>query len=276
MYEIVMSYPRRANREGEITDFRVKLEYSLQLKTGDQQLRIFQDTEDIDVGDRWRSRLEESIDGAGFFMPLVQPLFFSSTWCKEEFEAFDARMKAEGLTDRILPILWERVDDLAGQGAAATRLEEIQYFDWTKQRLRDWDQEKRLALDRFSSQLALRLKGAREVQLERVRGHMSQESDGSTRRSATNPQAEGALEELLMGMFSVRELERFIRHLPGAFDVVHSVAWHGSARSVSVEVVASLARRGLIQREFFDRLAGVRPGRRRDIETVAGSFGLAD
>jgi hypothetical protein len=150
MFVVFLSYPTLADLREEITAFRQQLEVSLQEKSG-QACLIFQATDAIKTGDTWRARLSRELSEVPIFMPIVQPLYFASVWCVRELQDFHARIAQQPSSGAILPILWERCQRPAGGSTQAwSILEPLHHFDWTRFRHRDWDEPKRLALDRLA------------------------------------------------------------------------------------------------------------------------------
>jgi len=66
----------------------------------------FQDRKDIKWGQQWKERIEESIDTATFFIPIITPRFFKSPACRTECERFRDREKKLNRSDFILPVYY--------------------------------------------------------------------------------------------------------------------------------------------------------------------------
>ena len=80
------------------------------------------------------------------------------------------------------------------------------------------------------------------------------------------------LEDLLSSLFEPVQLLQFLRRLgPPWAEVVDTLPGQGAAKAtVMHETAVALGRAGLADRAFFDELAAKVPGRRVDIERVAG------
>ena len=91
--------------EGRLTELRERLSYEVQVLTG-KTFHIFQDRNDIKLGENWRDRLNESLDSVTFLIPVITPSFFESKYCRYELERFLEREKALERRDLILPIYY--------------------------------------------------------------------------------------------------------------------------------------------------------------------------
>ncbi len=77
---------------------------------------------------------------------------------------------------------------------------------------------------------------------------------------------------LLIDLFSADELRRLVtQNYP---ELGSSVAWGGSLRTVSFEVLEALRRHGLLDGGFFETLAAERSGRRHEIMRVRAAVGV--
>jgi F-box protein 11 len=102
-----LSYSHFDDEHGgsEITAFRRALEGEIWVQTGCEDVRIFQDRDDIPLGDKWRERIDDSLDAVTFFIPVLTPKFFLSDQCRRELERFLDRERRRG-RGKILPIYW--------------------------------------------------------------------------------------------------------------------------------------------------------------------------
>ena len=135
-----MSYVRSDDEHeiGRLTTFRERLGAEVRFQTGGE-FRIFQDRKDIQWGQNWKKRIEESIDEVSFLIPIVTPSFFNSRACRDEVERFLVREKELGRDDLILPVYYlgcpvlddekKRAADKIAQAIAAH-----QYADWRELR----------------------------------------------------------------------------------------------------------------------------------------------
>lgn len=123
-----------AHDNGKLTQFRERLSGELTMQTGDE-FPIFQDRNDINWGQNWKERIEDSIDGATFFLPIITPSFFKSAACRDELERFLKREKKLKRSDLILPVYY--VDCPVMNDEASRQKDELaeaiakhQYVDW--------------------------------------------------------------------------------------------------------------------------------------------------
>jgi F-box protein 11 len=129
-----MSYVHSNDKYGHLTTLRERLSDEVRVQTG-EEFPIFQDRKDIQWGQNWKARIEESLDAVTFLIPIITPSFFKSPYCREELQRFLERERQLGRDDLILPIYYvdcpllndetqRATDELAG--AIASR----QYADW--------------------------------------------------------------------------------------------------------------------------------------------------
>ena len=104
--EAFLSYTRLDDEffGGAITSLRRLLELGVQVVTGDRNLKIFQDVDAIEFGQKWQKRVNEAVSTSQFLIPIVTPLFFKSDPCRGELKQFLKHEKSLGRDDLILPI----------------------------------------------------------------------------------------------------------------------------------------------------------------------------
>lgn len=86
-------------------------------------------------------------------------------------------------------------------------------------------------------------------------------------------EAERALENLLLSMFSADELRRLVRYLPdGDALAARLPGATASPALLASETVAALVREGMIDAPFWERLLSERPRRKPDIDKVRAHF----
>ena len=131
-----LSYTRFDNEfsGGAISIFRDQLAAHVRALTG-KPFYIFQDADGIGLGEHWPKKLDDMLNEARFFMPILTPSFFESKPCRKELQSFlDAEAKA-GRVDLILPIYWTEcelldVETLRSEDPLAVILHERQHHDW--------------------------------------------------------------------------------------------------------------------------------------------------
>jgi len=109
-----------------------------------EEFPIFMDRKDIKWGDSWKKKIEDSIDGTTFLIPIITPGFFKSQYCRDELTRFLERESELKRDDLILPIylidtpllddeIRRNLDELARTIASR------QYADWRGLRFENLD-----------------------------------------------------------------------------------------------------------------------------------------
>ncbi|MDT8914087.1 toll/interleukin-1 receptor domain-containing protein [Amycolatopsis sp. PS_44_ISF1] len=117
--------------DGFITPLRQKLQQYCAAGHG-RKVDLFVDRETITWGQDWRRGIEEGLDAATVFIPVVTMHYFlESPACRDELLAFYARAKELGLTDLILPLIIAGHDFLTedSDDACIRVIEKLQYVD---------------------------------------------------------------------------------------------------------------------------------------------------
>ncbi|PKB64833.1 MAG: hypothetical protein BZY80_01825 [SAR202 cluster bacterium Io17-Chloro-G2] len=131
-----MSYVRSDDQHenGRLTQLRERLSAEVRMQTG-EEFPIFQDRDDIQWGQNWRRRIEESVDEVTFFIPIITPSFFRSDGCCDELRQFIQRELDLNRDDLILPVYYVDCPVLnSPEGRAnndlASAIANHQYTDW--------------------------------------------------------------------------------------------------------------------------------------------------
>jgi tetratricopeptide (TPR) repeat protein len=160
-YDALMSYTRFDDEhDGDfLTDFREHLSREVRAHSG-KPFRIFQDVEDIKVGQQFKQRIDAALAEITFFIPILTPSFFTSKWCRYELEQFLQHEARLGRGDLVLPVYYIRVpalDDPARRAhdPLAQTLAARQYIDWRDMRFEPIKTPSvRRALARMAQQIA--------------------------------------------------------------------------------------------------------------------------
>jgi formylglycine-generating enzyme required for sulfatase activity len=123
---------------GAISELCRRLASAVRAVTG-LPFEIFQDVGGIGVGEHWRSKLDEMLNEARFFIPILTPSYFTSKPCREELEKFLRAEAERGRNDLVLPIYYIECDvleddDLRAADPLASMLHERQRQDWRELR----------------------------------------------------------------------------------------------------------------------------------------------
>jgi hypothetical protein len=130
-----LSYVRSddVHDSGRISELRRYLEGELKMQTG-REFHIFQDRNDIAWGEQWRERIETTLRGVTFLIPIVTPSYFRSPACRSEFQTFVIREKELGEERLILPIYYVTCDEMDNDAETsdeiAVVLKERNWADW--------------------------------------------------------------------------------------------------------------------------------------------------
>lgn len=138
-----MSYARADDAYGTLTAFRTRLATEVRLHLG-REFPIFQDREDLEWGEEWRSRIEGALSEVTFLIPILTPSFFASDACRDELRQFLARERRLGRQDLVLPVYYISTPQL--ENAATTAGDELASVLASRQRA-DWRELRYEALD---------------------------------------------------------------------------------------------------------------------------------
>jgi parallel beta-helix repeat protein len=133
-----MSYVHSDDKYKHLTTFCERLSDEVQVQTGSEFL-IFQDRRDIQWGQNWRQRIENSLGEITFLIPIITPGFFNSVPCREELGSFVEWERKLDRNDLILPVYYVDTPLLNDAELRATDpLAEViasrQYADWRELR----------------------------------------------------------------------------------------------------------------------------------------------
>lgn len=169
-----MSYAHINDLDGRLTRLREFLSYEVEQLTG-EKFHIFQDRSDLQWGQNWKLRIEDSIDGATFLIPIITPHFFKSQSCLQELERFIARERELGRDDLILSLYYikcpqlEEPDNFSTDDMVQT-IARRQWEDWQELSSPQFSVKSRPFLQKVTS-LSERIMQA----LQRVQGPLAAE-----------------------------------------------------------------------------------------------------
>lgn len=127
---------------GKLRKFAERLSGEVRLHSG-EEFPIFVDRSDVKWGQEWQERIEESLSGATFLIPILTPGYFKSDWCRKEFLRFLDRERALKRRDLILSVYYVRCPLLEdpskrSQDELAQILRDRQYKDCRNLRHMAW------------------------------------------------------------------------------------------------------------------------------------------
>lgn len=137
------------------------------LTTGDE-LGLFVDRTSIRWGEAWRSRIDDAVGEAPFFVPIITPSYLKSIECRRELIAFSGHAKSRGIDKLLMPILYIDVPDLSENSPdeVVALIARTQYLDWRHLRNKKLDSEEHLeAVHGVAEELARRRNEVAEVSL---------------------------------------------------------------------------------------------------------------
>ncbi|WP_082152751.1 toll/interleukin-1 receptor domain-containing protein [Candidatus Rhodobacter oscarellae] len=100
-YDAFFSYKRHSESDDWHKELKNKIEFWLSHELG-RQANIFLDTEDIQTGSRWRSRIAGALSESRCLVCIWSPMYFQSKWCVAEWRTFEER-EARLNCDLVIP-----------------------------------------------------------------------------------------------------------------------------------------------------------------------------
>ena len=135
-----MSYARFNDEhdDGQLSRFKERLAAEVRAQIG-REFVIFQDRADIEWGESWQQRIDDTLDVVTLLLVIVTPGFFASQACRAEVLRFLERERMLGRPDLILPVYYisaREIDDLEVQESdeVARALASRQFVDWRELR----------------------------------------------------------------------------------------------------------------------------------------------
>lgn len=124
------------HHEGDISWLRDTLETKVRKLTGNNEFRIFQDV-DIQPGEIWSDKIDQALERAHLFIPILTHHYFKSDFCRGELTSFlkyEARVSRK---DLILPIYLTNAKSLDDRDCRAgdilaTQLYKRKHKDWRR------------------------------------------------------------------------------------------------------------------------------------------------
>src|SRR5262249_21862540 len=157
--DVFISYVSDKDLFCSVSDFRIHLENELRGVTGNRELVVFQDKNNLRAGDVYPEVLAENVRAAKVLLILLSPGWLAgSRWCIHEYNIFKQSM-ALSSKKTVAPVVWYNVDGLnllPDQQATLKELRDTyQWTHWEALIHENWDSEK---LKRATGELAIDLK----------------------------------------------------------------------------------------------------------------------
>ena len=240
-----LSYVREddAADGGRITELRRRLEAEIRMQTG-EVFSIFQDRDDILMGEQWRRRIENSIDETSLLVAIITPSFLKRENCRAEIQLFVDREQRLGRDDLIIPILYVATPELDNaEDEIASLLASRQYFKWTDLRFEDFESNK---VRREIANLALQVVEAIQRSRQSDRGQITPDyppDDDGPGFLELQAEAEDALQGLVITVNSLGQTtERIGEDTRQAADAITAASSSGRPASVRLAIVQRLSR----------------------------------
>jgi len=165
-----LSYTRFDDRRerGKISQFCQELADAVRALTG-EPFDIFQDVDCIGLGEHWPGKLDQMLNEARFFIPILTPSYCKSPACRDELEKFLKAEERAGRRDLILPIYYITCPvledkELRQADALATAIHQRQRWDWRDLRHYSFrDRRVRLQIEALAQAIAM----ARQTRADR-------------------------------------------------------------------------------------------------------------
>jgi TIR domain len=134
-----------------------------------EKIDLFLDRDDIDWGEDWRNKIDESLSSVGFFIAVLTPRYFTSPECRRELQRFARRAQNLGIKELVLPLLYVDVpalhEDLPSDDLVAL-VKPFQWENWRELRFSDVDSgEYRRGVARLAQRLVEANKKADEANI---------------------------------------------------------------------------------------------------------------
>lgn len=97
------------NSGGQVLRLARHLAAEFRLLTG-TDLTLFVDRESLEWGDEWRKKVDTSIHGTTFFIPIITPTYFQREECRRELLLFHQKSSASDLQELLLPIIFAPIN----------------------------------------------------------------------------------------------------------------------------------------------------------------------
>lgn len=207
------------------------------LTTGNE-LNMFVDRKSLRWGETWRSRIDDAVGEAPFFIAVITPSYLKSAECRRELITFSGHAKSRGIDRLLLPILYINVPDLSEDSPdeVLALIARTQYLDWRQLRNKKLDSEEHLeAVHALAEELEQRRREVSEVAL-REEGRSSSDEVKELRATID------AIEERLPAWMEAVD-----------FDKVAGAQWQ-AARDVRLERVHRLRDQGAPQSAVLTNL----------------------
>ena len=124
---------------GRISDLARDVVAQYEMLTG-EAIDLFLDRDEIEWGDDWRNKINDSLASVAFFIPVITPRYFMRPECRRELQFFARRADKLGIRELVLPLLYVDVPAFNDESVEDDLIElvrKFQYMDWRDLRYAD-------------------------------------------------------------------------------------------------------------------------------------------
>ncbi len=260
-YAAFMSYVHKDDEREErrITNLRRNLADEVGMLTG-VEFPIYQDREDINLGQRLEGRIDTLIEHSTFLIAIITPSFLKSEMCRKEVNKFLKREQRLNRDDLIISILYLPTPSLTDKHDDIARiLSNRLYFPWEELRFEESNSNAyRRAINSLAKQIIAAIRRSEESEGEITEAEFTRASDEDDSDDSTRAESSDGVIELLADLETAMPLfEQTILELKGALEELSSIAELSKAemeianqshKPASAKLVAS--------RQFAKRLDG--------------------
>ena len=107
-----------------------------------EKISLFVDKDEIEWGEDWRGKIDESLASIAYFIPVLTPRYFMSAECRRELQFFARRARQLGIEELVLPLLYVDVPSLHEDTPPDDLVALVRTFQWV-----DWRELRFAELD---------------------------------------------------------------------------------------------------------------------------------
>lgn len=104
--DLFLSYARIKDLYNGVSEFKEHLEWSLRLQSGNKEFSVFQDQNEILVGENFNNVIENELISSKALIILYSPTWINSSYCRKEYTFF----KSVNQPRPIIVLQWGEVD----------------------------------------------------------------------------------------------------------------------------------------------------------------------
>ena len=226
---------------GRIISLAEDMAAQYEMLTG-EKIDLFIDKDGISWGDRWREEINDNLDSAAFFIPVMTPRYFAKEECRREFYRFVELARKRGIKELLLPLHYVTVPSLSDESPEDNLIgiaRGIQWKDWRDLRFEERDSAAyRRAVFNLAERLVAANKKAEEARV------LPPESNLEAAPTEESDETLGTIDRM------ARMEEKF----PKWTDTIHRLTGQSEVIQKKMERATSDLTRGAAQERFSSRL----------------------